>query len=76
LEFICKKAACRIGVHSEGNPNKQDVTQELSEDLLSIITVFVARNSGLRAGRNKDDENLKETKKIKEPAGKCKKIRL
>lgn len=27
--------------------------QELSEDLLSIITVFVAKNNGLRSGKNK-----------------------
>jgi predicted site-specific integrase-resolvase len=53
LKFICKKAACRIVVHSEANPNKQDVTQELSEDLLSIVTVFVVRNNELRAGRNR-----------------------
>jgi predicted site-specific integrase-resolvase len=52
-ESICKQAACKIIVHNEANSNEQDVTQELSEGLLYILTVFVARNNGLRAGRNR-----------------------
>jgi predicted site-specific integrase-resolvase len=87
LEFICKKTACRIVVHSKANPNKQDVTQKLSEYLLSIVTVSVAKNNGLRAGlkrkkRRESEESqenqgtIKEMQENKEPAGRCKKIRL
>jgi predicted site-specific integrase-resolvase len=53
LEFICKKIVRRIVVPKEANNNKQDAAHELSEDLLSIVTVFVARNNRSRAGRNR-----------------------
>jgi predicted site-specific integrase-resolvase len=37
-EFICNLAACRIMVHNEANSNEQNVTQELSKDLLFIVS--------------------------------------
>jgi predicted site-specific integrase-resolvase len=61
LEFICKKAACRIMVYNTANSNEQDVTQKLSENLLFIVIVFVARNNELRVGRKK--KNMTKTQR-------------
>ena len=38
-----------------------DRTQELAEDLLSIVTVFVAKNNGLRASKNRQNRNILAT---------------
>uniref|UniRef100_A0A146MCH0 Putative resolvase R771 n=1 Tax=Lygus hesperus TaxID=30085 RepID=A0A146MCH0_LYGHE len=61
VKFIYKKASCRIVVHNATDKPESDDTQELSEDLLSIVTVFVARNNGLRAGKNKRRRKELET---------------
>jgi len=48
-------------VHSgneEENTHKSS-EQELSEDLLSIVNIFVARNNGKRASKNKKRRNGK-----------------
>ena len=70
------------------NETDKDSRVELSEDLLSIVTVFVARNNGLRAGKNRKKENKEKENKIqktkvkntkeeeKEKALKIKKIQI
>ena len=40
-------------IESETNEAKKNSTVELSKDLFFIVTVFVARNNGLRAGKNR-----------------------
>jgi len=53
LEFIFEKAGTKLLVFSSKDEDKPSDTEELSEDLLGVITFFVARNNGLQSGRNK-----------------------
>lgn len=48
-----KNDAKLVVLRHASNPEEQSATNELAEDLLSIVNVFVARNNGLRAGRNR-----------------------
>lgn len=57
LEQICKKFNTKLLVHNEND--EIDYTTELSNDLLSIVTVFVARHNGKRA--KKHNENKENT---------------
>jgi len=63
LDHIMDKAKCRFVVLSK-TMEEHDPSAELAEDLLSVVTVFVARNNGLRAGQNrrrrKQEEELRE----------------
>jgi putative resolvase len=56
LEWICQKHNTKIVVL---NPVSEtdDRTKELAEDLLSIVTVFVAKNNGLRSSHNRQIRN-------------------
>jgi predicted site-specific integrase-resolvase len=51
---MCKEHNVQIVIHSEQCDEKQGVedfeTQELQEDLLSVVNVFVARRNGKKAG--------------------------
>jgi len=61
IELICKQFQTKLLVHSgneEENTHKSS-EQELSEDLLSIVNIFVARNNGKRASKNKKRRNGK-----------------
>ena len=58
-EWIFKKADVKLVVLSKGD-DQEDPSRELSEDLLAITTVFVARNNGLRAGRYRRQRNEKD----------------
>lgn len=49
VEFICRQAACHIVVHGSHDTE----AGELADDLLAIVTVFVARNNGERSARNR-----------------------
>lgn len=60
-------------------PETEDETRELSEDLLAIVTVFVAKNNGRRAAENRrkrkqqastqeETENTKGTKRQRKEA--------
>jgi len=69
FEQVCDKLGTKLVVlnKTEGQVNG---TQELSEDLLSIVTVFVARNNGLCSGKNKrkrtnQDNRIEEEEKTK-----------
>lgn len=54
VEHIMDKHNAKLMVlRRPSNPEEQSATNELAEDLLSIVNVFVARNNGLRAGRNR-----------------------
>lgn len=52
IEWIFQKADTKIVVLYQGS-EIQDMSRELSDDLLTITTVFVAKNNGLRAGHYK-----------------------
>jgi putative resolvase len=60
VEWIFQKAGCKLvvlsdrdhGIISNADPDGT-LAQELSEDLLSIVTVFVAKNNGRRAAANR-----------------------
>ena len=75
VEWIFKKANVKLVVLSKSD-EEDDPSREVSEDLLAITTVFVARNNGLRAGRyrrerNKiPDEENQTTREEKESTGK------
>ena len=58
FEWICHKYMTKIIIL---NPisETEDRTKELAEDLLSIVTVFVAKNNGLRSAKNRQHRNLK-----------------
>jgi predicted site-specific integrase-resolvase len=73
LEFLFEANRTKLVVHrNEESPPSP--TQELSEDLISIVTVFVARHNGRRSGENRkrrkeeaDQKSAsKETKRRKE----------
>jgi predicted site-specific integrase-resolvase len=62
FEFIAKKADTSIVVLNRNFEN-EDATRELSEDLLSIVNVFVAKNNGMRSGKyKKQRKDLQEQK--------------
>jgi predicted site-specific integrase-resolvase len=66
IEWIFKKADVKLLV-LDRIANEKSATVELSEDLLAITTVFVARNNGLRAGmyrREKSRKSLEETTEV------------
>jgi excisionase family DNA binding protein len=64
LQWICKSHNTKIVVLIQVSET-EDRTAELTEDLLSIVTVFVAKNNGLRASRNRkaraQDEKNKDS---------------
>jgi putative resolvase len=62
VEWIFKKHNVKLLVLSS-DPDQKDPSKELSEDLLAITTVFVARNNGLRAGNYKRERKERESKK-------------
>src|SRR5690606_14267084 len=69
VEWIFKKSGTKLVVLSQTERNEENDSRELAEDLLTITTVFVARNNGLRAGqkrkRRKEIENDKDNKRNK-----------
>lgn len=62
IEWICRKHNTKLVVlntlsPTESAPSQQSQQNELAEDLLSIITVFVAKNNGQRASRYRKARN-------------------
>jgi len=51
VEWILSKAGCRLVVHCDDDA-KNDTT-ELADDLLAVVTVFVARHNGNRSAENR-----------------------
>lgn len=60
FERIFEHTHTKLVVHSGGAMPK-NATQELAEDLLAITTVFVAKNNGQRAQRNRKRRKLQES---------------
>lgn len=56
FEWICQKHNTKILVLNPVSET-EDRTKELAEDLFSIVTVFVAKNNGLRASKNRQIRN-------------------
>lgn len=67
VEWIFNKPNVKLVVLN-GSPGETDYTKELSDDLISITTVFVARHHGLRAGDNERRRNkqLQENQSLSE----------
>jgi putative resolvase len=66
VEWFFKSYGTEIVVHGRGESG----TEELAEDLLSVVNVFVARNNGRRAAENRRKRNgAKSTKnsRLSEP---------
>lgn len=61
LEFIFEKHGVKLLVLSTYN-SKSDPSIELSEDLLAITTVFVAKNNGLRSAKFRKARNAEKAK--------------
>eukprot|EP00122_Pirum_gemmata_P020053 Pgem_evm1s18759 len=54
LEFLFQQFGVKLVVHNTSSQALQRTReQELSEDLLAIINVFVASNNGRRAAENR-----------------------
>ena len=73
LEWIFEKANAKILVLSQ-SVDAGDKSNELSEDLLAIVTVFTAQNNGLRAAKYKrarnariQDPHLSDTESTTDP---------
>jgi predicted site-specific integrase-resolvase len=67
LEHIFKKADVKLVVLC--GATEIDSTRELSDDLLAITTVFVARNNGLRSSAYRSERDQKKTQ---DPGGEIK----
>jgi len=65
IEQICKKFNTKLLVLNK-NEDEVDTTKELSEDLLSVVTYFTAKNNGLRAGKNRRKRKEREEASKKE----------
>ena len=61
VEDVFRAAGARVVVHNTGDASPES---ELADDLLAVATVFVARQNGLRSGRNR------RTRKRRREAGK------
>jgi predicted site-specific integrase-resolvase len=59
VEWIFKKANVKLVVLSK-DTGEQDLAKELSEDLLAITTIFVAKNNGIRAAKYRKQRKEKE----------------
>lgn len=57
LQWLCKKFNCTIVVLNESTETNPEI--ELSQDVLSIITYFTAKNNGMRASKNRKDRDSK-----------------
>lgn len=67
FEQICEEHKCKIVVLSQVNQTTEvSETEELQEDLLSIVNVFVARRNGKRAGQLKQIRREAKEKKDQE----------
>jgi predicted site-specific integrase-resolvase len=61
FEWICQKNNTKIVVLNT-NSEIVDRSKELSDDILSIITIFVAKNNGLRSHENRKRRKLIQDK--------------
>jgi predicted site-specific integrase-resolvase len=62
MEWIIKKANAKLVVLNANN-DITDASRELSDDLLAITTVFVAKNNGLRAAHYRKQRKAKVVEK-------------
>jgi predicted site-specific integrase-resolvase len=74
IKFMLSKLGVKIKVMvpSESSETEGDSTKELADDLLSIVTMFIARYHRQRAAENKRRRKCERTTQ-KEDQEKCKK---
>ncbi len=75
IEWIFKKSNTKLVVLNEVSEIGELSSKELSDDLLSIVTVFVAKNNGLRSAkfkkeRKESDKQTETTDSNKNPKDK------
>ena len=58
VEWLFEKSSCTLVVHGGGDPGPEE---ELRDDLLAIVTTFVARNNGLRSANNRRERRARDT---------------
>ena len=65
VEWVFKQAGARLVVHSAGqaDADEPDERRELADDLLAVVTFFVARNNGRRSA-----DHRRERKRARESA--------
>jgi predicted site-specific integrase-resolvase len=68
LEHVFRNAGCKIVVQDKADGDQTDES-ELKDDLLAIITVFVASNNGKRAAANRRARRFSAQKEAEEEAG-------
>lgn len=59
IEHICKKAGTKLVVLGTHPVTHEESHQELTEDLLSVVNVFVAKNNGLLSAQKSRDRKRK-----------------
>jgi putative resolvase len=74
VERFCKAFGTKLVVRDETD-DRHGTTEELSDDLMSIVTVFVARNNGKRAAENRRNRKRQAEEKEKELHGQQEKDR-
>lgn len=68
IDFVLQQSGAKLLVHSPSDDHVKTNEQELAEDLLSIVTVFAARNHGKRKYRaGSKTRSPKRPRKTKEP---------
>jgi putative resolvase len=63
VEWIFKKSNVKLVVLNNSTNQPTDFARDLSDDLLAITTVFVAKNNGLRAAEYKKQRRNTKTEK-------------
>ena len=60
LEHVFRESGCKIVVQDQTIGDRPSDESELKDDLLAIITVFVASNNGRRAAANRREKKRRE----------------
>ena len=70
LEHVFRNAGCKVVVQDQADGDRATTDEsELKDDLLAIITVFVASNNGKRAAANRRARRLSAQKEAEEKEG-------
>jgi len=65
VEHVLERAGCKVVVQHQSDDAGSDVESELKDDLLAILTVFVASNNGRRSAANRRARKERDQAKAK-----------
>lgn len=68
LRHVLERSGCRIVVQHSGVDGSKESESELRDDLLAIVTCFVASNNGKRAAANKRERKCISSREEEEQA--------